>query len=198
MKYAGYGDLKKIYSYAYDWLKQEDYKVVEEQYNEKVKGNTKELDIFLNKSVKKIGEDIKAHKFNTGVSELMKLVNKFEEFRNQGYLIPNTKYVILLKLLAPYAPHIAEELWQGVLRNETSVHLEKWPEFDEALLAEELVTLVIQVNGKFRDSIVVKRGLSEDEVKALALASEKVKKAIEGKEIKKFIYIQDKLVNMVI
>ena len=160
--------------------------------------NTKKVDILLHKSVKKIGEDIKAHKFNTGVSELMKLVNKFEEFRNQGYLIPNTKYVILLKLLAPYAPHIAEELWQGVLRNETSVHLEKWPEFDEALLAEELVTLVIQVNGKFRDSIVVKRGLSEDEVKALALASEKVKKAIEGKEIKKFIYIQDKLVNMVI
>ena len=160
--------------------------------------NTKELDIFLNKSVKKIGEDIKAHKFNTGVSELMKLVNKFEEFRNQGYLIPNTKYVILLKLLSPYAPHIAEELWIEVLGNKTSIHLEKWPEINEELLLKESVTLVVQVNSRVRDTMSIKRGLSEDEVKKMVLANEKVKKEIEGKEIKKFVYIQDKLTNIVV
>ncbi len=160
--------------------------------------NTKEVDIFLHKSVKKIGEDIKAHKFNTGVSELMKLVNKFEDFRNKGYLIPNTKYVILLKLLAPYAPHIAEELWMEVLGNKTSIHLEKWPEINEELLMEESVTLVIQVNSRVRDTMSIKRGLSEDEVKKIVLANEKVQKEIAGKEIKKFVYIQDKLTNIVV
>ena len=93
---------------------------------------------------------------------------------------------------------MAEELWMEVLGNKISVHLERWPEVDENLLAEELVTLVVQVNGKFRDSIKMKRGLPEEDVKKMVLENKKIQKEIIGKEIKKFIYIQDKLTNIVV
>jgi len=155
------------------------------------------INIELNRFTNEIAEQIKLHKFNTGVSGLMKLLNTLEEVSG-GAKIPKEYYEVLIKLIAPYAPHIAEELWQGVLGNETSVHLEQWPEFNQELLQEESITLVLQVNGKFRDSIMAKRGLSEEEVKSMVLKNEKIKKALEGKEIKKFIHIQDKLTNVVV
>ncbi len=168
------------------------YQVLREGGND-----TKDLDTLLNRSVKKVGEDIENLKFNTAISTLMILVNKFEEYKNKGYLIPNTKYLILLKLLAPFAPHISEELWQTVLKNKKSIHLEKWPKYDEALLADELVDLVIQINGTKRDVLKVTKGLSEEEVKSIVFANEKVKKYLASKEVKKFIYIKDRLVNVV-
>ena len=150
------------------------------------------VDRVLNKYTKEIGEDIKNLKFNTGVSGLMKLLNALED-----NWLTKKQYGIFLKLLAPFAPHLAEELWQTVLKNKKSIHLESWPKYDEAVLAEELITLVLQVNGKLRDSIKVKRGLSEDEAKSIALANTNVKKHLEGKEPKKFIYVKDKLTNVV-
>jgi len=159
--------------------------------------NNSKINIALNRAAKEMAEQIKLHKFNTGVSHLMKLLNTLEEASN-GQKLTKGDYEALLKLIAPFAPHITEELWQEVLENKTSVHQEKWPEFDEALLLEESVTLVIQVNGKFRDSIKVKRGLSEEEVKKIAMANGKVQKAINNKEVKKFVYIQDKLTNIVV
>lgn len=158
----------------------------------------KEIDILLNQSIKKVGEDIKNLKFNTAVSTLMILVNKFEEYRSKGYLIPNTKYEILLLLLAPFAPHITEELWTEVLKNKKSIHLQSWPKYDEALLAEEMIDLVLQVNGKLRDTIKVKKGLSEEEARSIAMSNKNVKKHLAGKEVKKFIYIKDRLTNLVI
>ena len=151
------------------------------------------VDRVLNKYTKEIGEDIKNLKFNTGVSGLMKLLNALED-----NWLTKKQYGIFLKLLAPFAPHLAEELWQTVLKNKKSIHLESWPKYDEAVLAEELITLVLQVNGKLRDSIKVKRGLSENEAKSIALANENVKKHLEGKEPKKFIYVKDKLTNVVV
>ena len=159
--------------------------------------NDKEFFNFLNRSTKEIGEQIKQHKFNTGVSGLMKLLNELEHV-TRGNKIPKEQYEQFLKLLAPFAPHIAEELWQKVLCNESSIHAEKWPEYNEALLAGESITLVMQVNSKLRDSLIVKRGLGEEEAKSLAMASEKVQKALEGKEIKKVIYVPDKLLNLVV
>jgi len=154
---------------------------------------SKEIKIKLNRAIKEIGEQIKQHKFNTGVSGLMKLLNELENSE-----VSAESCGAFVKLLAPFAPHIAEELWMEVLKNETSVHLEKWPEFDQALLLEELVTLVVQVNSRVRDTISVKQGLPEEEVKKMVLENDKVKKEISGKEIKKFIYIQDKLTNIVV
>ena len=100
-------------------------------------------------------------------------------------------------LLAPFTPHVAEELWhEAAIR--ASVHLETWPEFDPALTVDEVVTLVVQVNGKVRDKLDVAPYLSEDEARALALASPKVQASLEGREVRKFIYVADRyLANIV-
>jgi leucyl-tRNA synthetase len=150
-------------------------------------------DAVLSRYIKEIGDDIKNMKFNTGVSGLMKLLNELED-----KWLTAKQYGTFLKLLAPFAPHIAEELWQEVLGNKKSIHLENWPEYDEALLAEEMATVAIQINGKLRDTVQVKKGLAEKELKELVLAREKVKNYLEGKDIRKFIYIQDRLTNIVV
>ena len=136
--------------------------------------------------------------FNTGVSGLMKLLNELE-----SHEVSKKEYETLLKLVAPFAPHLAEELWSRlhsqsgqISKNYKSIHLEKWPEYDEKLLTEEKIKLVVQVNGRFRDTIEVNRGLSEDEARKLAVASENVKKHIAG-EIKKVIYVKDRIINFV-
>ena len=161
------------------------------RYDGNIKPNL-EAQRILNKFIKEVGEDIGRMSFNTGVSGLMKLLNELE-----SHEISKEEYETLLKLLAPFAPHLAEELWMGVLKNKKSVHLEKWPEYDEKLLAEEKTKLVIQVNGRVRDTFEVKKGLSESEAKDLALKSENVRRHISG-EIKKIIYIKDRIINIVI
>ncbi|OGM96918.1 MAG: leucine--tRNA ligase [Candidatus Yanofskybacteria bacterium RIFCSPHIGHO2_02_FULL_38_22b] len=161
------------------------------RYDDDIKPNPQAIKI-LNKFTKEIGGDVKELKFNTGVSGLMKLLNELESHK-----ISKSEYETLLKLLAPFAPHIAEELWQNVLKNRKSVHLEKWPEYDEKLIAEEKIKLVVQVNGKIRDTIEVKKGLSENEVKKIVLASENVKKHVSVTP-KKVVYVQDRIINFVI
>lgn len=159
--------------------------------------DNKEIAIAINKTTKEVGEQIKNHKFNTGVSSLMKLSNVLED-KTGGNKLSKEQYEVILKLIAPFAPHMAEELWQGVLGNSTSIHQDKWPEFDQALLFEELVSLVVQVNGKHRATLKLKAGMSESEVLEVAYADESVKRAVDGKEVKKKIFIQDKLVNLVV
>ncbi len=152
----------------------------------------KEADRILSKAIKEIGEDIKRLHFNTGVSGLMKLLNALED-----KWLTREQYETFLKLLAPFAPHMSEELWMGVLKNKKSIHLEKWPEYDEKLLEEDTVQLVVQVNGRMRDTIKIKKGLSEDEVRNLAMANESVKRHITG-DVKKVIYVKDRLINFVV
>jgi leucyl-tRNA synthetase len=102
----------------------------------------------------------------------------------------------LLLLLAPSAPHLAEELWQRSGRP-YSIHNQQWPEWDAALAAEEEITLVVQVNGKLRDRIQVAVDISEEEAKELALSSAKVKAYTDDKQIKRVIYVAGRLVNVV-
>lgn len=161
------------------------------RYDSKTKSNPTALRI-LNKYIKGMGFDISDLNFNTGVSGLMKILNELE-----SHEISKGEYETLLKLLAPFAPHMAEELWQNVLKNKKSIHLEKWPEYDEKLIAGEKIKLIIQVNGRVRDAFEVEKGLSENEAKRLALASENVKKHIIG-EIKKVIYVKDRILNLVV
>lgn len=157
--------------------------------------STSDLDAekVLNRYTKEIGDDISEGKYNTGVSGLMKMLNEVEDKK-----LTKKQQEIFLKLLAPFAPHMAEELWQNVLKNKNSIHIESWPEHDDALLADEMVTLVLQVNGKLRDSLKVKKGLSEEEARSIALSNENVKKHLAGREPKKFIYVKDKLTNIVV
>ena len=148
---------------------------------------------LLHRTVKKVTDDIENLHYNTAVSALMILLRDLEE---NGASKNNME--TFLKLLAPFAPYLTEEIWREHLGHETSVHREAWPTYDPALLAEEAVTIVLQVNGKMRDTISMDASATEASVKSAALASEKVKRAIGTAEPKRIIYVDKKLVNIVI
>jgi len=146
----------------------------------------------LHETIKKVGEDIEAFKFNTVVSALMILLNQIENKK----ISKETKETFL-KLLAPLTPHIAEELWHE-LGNESSIHTSAWPEFDVTLVEKNLFMIVVQVNGKVRGQIEVAKNITQEEVERLALMNEKVKLYTEGKTIKKVIYVPGKIINIVV
>ena len=143
---------------------------------------------------KKIDEDLESMKFNTAISSFMEFVNfGLEDKKNIGKDVLER----MLILLSSFAPHISEELW-FLLGNKKSIFEESWPKYDLKLIKEETINFIIQINGKVRDKIEVKTGLSEKEAKTLALKSEKVQNWIGNKEIKKTIFVSDKLINFVI
>ena len=130
----------------------------------------------------------------------MELLNEMYKAREQGAV--GTKewdeaQDIYLRMLAPVAPHVAEELW-GILGKPYSVHTQDWPDVDEAAAAEQQITLVVQVNGKVRDRITVPADISEEKAKELALSSDAVGKYLEGKPPRKVILVPGKLVNIVV
>ncbi len=146
----------------------------------------------LHRAIKKVGEDIEEFKFNTAISTLMILTNELEK---QPFLeIKNWK--IAIKLLAPFAPHLAEELWRK-FGGKKSVYAEKWPAYDQNKIAEKNFVLVVQVDGKMRDSFEAPAGISQKEAEELTLVRDNVKKWLEGKEIAKVIFVPGKLVNIV-
>ncbi|MBI2450421.1 MAG: leucine--tRNA ligase [Candidatus Nealsonbacteria bacterium] len=151
------------------------------------------LERLLHQTIKKVTDDIDNLRFNTAISALMILVN---ELHNQS---ENTSRSIktLLLLLAPFAPHLAEELWLKI-GEKKSIHGQKWPVYDSKLVEEEKIQFIIQINGKVRDKIETAADISEAEAKTLVLASEKIKPWLQGKEIKKTIFVQGKLINLVI
>ena len=151
------------------------------------------IERLLHKTIKKVTEDIENFKFNTAISQLMILVNELEK-EETLFAIHYSQFLILL---SPFAPHIAEELWEK-LGNKESIYLQSWPEYDPKLIKEEEVELVAQINGKLRDRIKVSADITEEEARKLVLESEKIKKWIKGKEIKKFIFVRGKLVNIVV
>ncbi|MFA5360216.1 MAG: leucine--tRNA ligase [Patescibacteria group bacterium] len=148
---------------------------------------------MIHKTIKKVSEDIENFRYNTAIAQMMIFVNFAVKFNE----LPRGVFENFLKLLAPFAPHLAEELWFG-LGNEESIFKQAWPKYNPALVKDETINLVIQVNGKIRDTIEVSSDISEEEAKKIALESEKVKKWLEGKEIKKVIFVKGKLVNIVI
>jgi len=164
---------------------------LERKNNEK---RSQEAQKKINQLNKKISEDLENMKFNTAIASFMEFVN-FAQQKKEG--IGKNVIETMLTLLSPFAPHISEELW-SLLGNKKSIFEESWPKYDLKLIKEETINFIIQVNGKVRDKIETKTGLSEKEAKALALKSEKVQNWIGNKEIKKIIFVSDKLINFVI
>src|SRR3989344_3248937 len=160
--------------------------------------NSSEINLVIHRAIKEVGEQIKHHKFNTGVSALMKLLNELERLASSNYKLSPISYQLFLKLLAPYAPHMAEELWASVLINEGSIHNQGWPEVDESLLDAQEIKIIVQVNGKVRATVMAKPGISESEVRYLAMADSAIQKYLAGAEPKKVIYVKDKLINLVV
>ena len=149
----------------------------------------KKLERLLHQTIKKVTEDIESLRFNTAVSALMILLNEIEKER--AAVSPETT-AIFLKLLAPFAPHLAEELWQGARKKSgpfASIHTEEWPRYSHALIREDSFELVVQVNGKVRDSFTVPANISEMEAKKLTLERESVKIYLSGREPKRVIFL---------
>jgi len=147
----------------------------------------------LAKSIKKVTEDIENLQYNTAISTLMTLLYYFEA-DNRTYLSDAEDFI---KLLAPFAPYLSEELWEK-LGHKTSIHKEKWPKYDPKLLREEKFELVIQINGKVRDKISAPMDISKKEAEKLALSQEKIKIWLKDKKVEKIIFVPNKLINIVI
>jgi leucyl-tRNA synthetase len=159
------------------------------------------LVFMIHKTIKKVTEDLERFHLNTAISSIMELVNaiyKFIEIERKDGEIQLLKGAIehLVVLLSPFCPHIAEELWEALGTNGHVID-HPWPVYNEAYTREERVTLAIQVNGKLRDTCEMERDLDEAAVKQVVLSLDKVQKHIENREIRKFIVIPNKLVNIV-
>lgn len=149
---------------------------------------------WLNKTIKKVTDDIPSLKYNTAIAALMEWLN----YLGRKKQISEKEYRILLLLLAPFAPHMTEEIWRNVIGEKKSIHLSSWPKVTVAV-AEEEVNIPVQVDGKVRSVISVKRQALSDKkmIQNLALEDEKVKKYVEGKKYK-VIYVERKILNFVI
>ncbi len=160
----------------------------------------------LHQTIKKVTDDIERFHFNTAISAIMELVNlifslSFERPK-QGSVLPEAPIMAeslrtTVLLLSPFVPHIAEEMWE-VLGEKEIVSQQSWPEFKSEVAREEKVTLIVQVNGKVRDKLGIKAGLSEEEIKAKALTQERVKKWLANQEIVRTVIVRGKLVNLVV
>ena len=151
------------------------------------------LEKILHKTIKKVTEDIENFKFNTAVSAMMIFSNEMEKEKE----ISKDDFKMFLQILAPFAPHIAEELWCE-LGEKNSIHLSTWPSWDPKLIVDEEVKIMIQVNGKVRGEVLTSTDTLEEEIKQKALSQESVKKYTEGKNIKKIIYVKGRLINIVV
>ena len=146
----------------------------------------------LHRTIRKVSADTEELQYNTAIAAMMEYVNELKHGTATKELIEP-----VLIMLAPYAPHIAEELW-SVLGHETSIFEARWPAFDERLTSAGDVEIAVQVNGKLRSRLTVPRGMAEKDVLDRVLADEAVKKFVDGKKVKKVIYVQDRLVNLVV
>ncbi len=167
-------------------------KIKNQNDNSKLKND--KLEKLLHQTIKKVGEDIENFHLNTAISSLMILFNEIEKNQSQLSVV---SCQLFIKLLAPFAPHLAEEIWHK-LGNKKSIHLEPWPKYDLKLIKEEEFELIIQINGKMRDKVLVSQNISQKEAEKLILTREKIKTFIGNQNIKKIIFVPNKLINIVI
>jgi leucyl-tRNA synthetase len=164
--------------------------------------NSPEINKALHQAIKRSTKDIESLSFNTAISGMMECLNVFTE--KNGSTSPSTmlgakkeQLEDFLKILAPFAPHIAEELWQ-MLGHKKSIHLEKWPKYNEKFLIEKDFELIIQINGKMCDKIKMPIDISQENAEKLLMKQEKIKQILNGQTPKKVIFVKNRLINIVI
>ncbi len=160
-------------------------------------GEQKAVYIRLNQTIKKLTEDIENLQFNTAVAAIMEFLGNFDPAKIEDEEFSRIVTARVVQLIAPMAPHFAEEAWR-MLGFEGSIFHSTWPAFDENAVQFDTVTVVVQINGKVRDQLEVDREISEEAIKELAFAREKVQKNIEGREVVKAIYVKGKLISLVV
>jgi len=153
----------------------------------------KEEAMMLHKTIKKVTEDIEAFSFNTAISQCMVFVNAVLDKKH----VTKKSYMTFLQLLAPFAPHATEELWQRI-GGEGSIHQSTWPRYEEAYTVQDIITIVVQINGKIRGEFEASKEISKEDAIAEAKNLEGVQKYLEGAEIRKEIYVPGKLVSLVV
>jgi len=176
-----------------------DHMVGARRFLERVNGLHEKIDvsgevnnILLHQTIKKVGEDIASFDFNTAISQLMILVNDMEKRTT----IQSHEYEVLVTILAPFAPHLTEELWE-TLGHKYSIHKEVWPPYDKTILQEAMLTIAVQVNGKVRGSFIASPTTGETELKEYAKQVASVKPHLEGREIVREVVVLGKVVNFV-
>ncbi len=164
----------------------------------------KDLRRTVHSILKRVTQDLhERFAFNTAISGLMEMTNAIYEYRDavpaeqQNPLVLAECVEKAVLVIAPFAPHTAEELWEN-LGHSGSIHLEPWPGYDEAATIADTIEIVIQINGRVREHIDVPNGTSAKELEALALASDKVKALVDGKPVVRVIAVPNKLVNIVV
>ena len=169
-------------------------KLFEKKENKPTKENLMAVCFKTHQVIKKVTEDIKGFKYNTSIASIMELVNKMEKLGTDNKMLK-----VLVQLLAPFAPHMTEQLWQTHFKQKESIHVSSWPKWNEKYLLESKVKIIIQINGKVRSLITVgsEQSGNKDEIIKLAKSDEKVSKFLGGKVIKKEIYVPGKLVSFV-
>lgn len=176
--------VRRFLNRVYDFQQQ---KLASESFNEG------EMSSTMHALAHKVSTDISNLKFNTAVAEFMKVLKLFEA---NAELVNRTDWIAFLKLLAPFAPYITDELWQQMGHSE-SIHLTSWPEYDYQKSLADVVKMAVQVNGKLRATLELAAGLDQAEVLSVAMAHENVKRHVDG-EPKKIIFVQDRILNIVI
>jgi leucyl-tRNA synthetase len=171
----------------------------------------------LHYTIKRVSTDIERFSFNTAIARMMEFINDAKDFVKKNIDTKGTSDKVIFKgksdennpdslkesldkfliLIAPFAPHLAEELWHSTGRND-SIFNELWPDYNEDILKEDIITIAIQINGKLRSTVEIETNITEEDVKDIVLNNEKIKLYIENKKIKRFIYIKGKIANIVI
>ncbi len=154
----------------------------------------------VHQTIKKVSVDLDRMQFNTAISSMMELTNELYRLKaGSSFAAQDWRWALttLAQLLAPFAPHIAEELWQD-LGQERSIHTSVWPKYDEKYLATDQITIVVQVNGRVRANISVPSDASEEQIVETATLESRVQEYIKDKELRKTVYISKKLVNFVV
>ena len=154
---------------------------------------SKELEILMNKTIKKVSDDFETLKFNTAIAAMMSLIN---EFKRVGH-VNKAEYKTLLILLNPVAPHITEELW-SIMKFDGMIVDQAWPQYDPNKVVDDVIEMAVQINGKVRGIITLAMDATLEDAKVLALADEKIKMFTDGKMIVKEIYVPGKIFNIVV
>jgi len=184
------------------WVLTQEFLEQGEDRREKIEGATKDKELLqtIHKAISKVTDDIEAVKLNTAISTMMESTNDLYKLKEiDKFSSEQWKFTLesLLQLVAPFAPHIAEELWHQS-GHEDSIHVNHWPVLDEQYLVQDSLTLAVQVNGKVRAEITVSSDSSEESIKAMAVSQENVVKHLNGAPLKKVIYVKGRLVSVVV
>ena len=153
----------------------------------------------IHRTIKKVGQDLEGFRFNTAISALMELTNLLQKQRPAigGTPVWPKSIETLLVMMAPLTPHLTEELWH-LRGHDASIHVESWPEYDPELAAESMVEFVVQVNGKRREGLALPKGTDQSDVEAVARAGVNVARWLEGKTVRKVVFVPDRLINFVV